>query len=219
MTDPHDVLAKLMRAHGAPVITDGAWLVSPDHPARIGAWIVQEREHGDVVIVQLDVHVATADGRTIVESFAGLGADTDAAVGNAMDNFARNTFHVLLAAFWDITDTQQVEFEQWAIAGETWRVMLGPCSIRRQEPDQPALPANVIALFQGAIEQAALADGLNWFRWFYCDNKVGEPIIEALMNNEPWPEGVAALEEADWPQVENFWSARLFMILDRPEAM
>ncbi len=55
------------------------------------------------------------------------------------------------------------------------------------------MPKTTFSMIQSAIEQTPLSAGLNWFRAFYC--QVGtQQVFEALMNNEPWPQGESALK-------------------------
>src|SRR5262249_59846233 len=85
--------------------------------------------------VQLDVRLEIAPGRTIIESFAGVGETREKAVADALHNFTVNSFHVLLAAFFR-SDDRQVSREEWVVGGRTSRVTIGNVGIRGRPPVQ-----------------------------------------------------------------------------------
>ena len=48
----------------------------------------------------------------LVESFAGMGEDQDAALLNAINNFSQNSLHVFLAALWECDLEDHVNFDR-----------------------------------------------------------------------------------------------------------
>jgi Family of unknown function (DUF6348) len=69
-------------------------VVFPDHGKRGYARLFsRERTY------QLDVGIEIFPGWTVLESFAGIGTDTEAALKDAFDAFLRGALHVMLAAF------------------------------------------------------------------------------------------------------------------------
>jgi len=87
-------LSKLFEAHGVACVVHNDW-VAPnlELPALRGLWYPGQSSG------QLTVQVLVRDKLSILECFAGFGQG-DAGLHDALHNFAFNSFHVLLAAFW-----------------------------------------------------------------------------------------------------------------------
>jgi hypothetical protein len=208
-------LRKLIEAHGPQVFEDGTALGVAHSVGRIEAHVALEIPHPPTLLVQLDVIATPQHGVQIVESCAGMGATRDEAALNALQNFSVYSLHVLLAAMWKTIEPSQVSIETWDVGGVDWQAFLGLVAMKHQAPDTPTLPSDVFPRLEGAIKAAPLAGDWNWFRWYCAHSKGTPPIFEALKNNEPWAPGVDAIQQAQWPAVENFWSARQFLVLKR----
>src|SRR5688500_10328905 len=112
-------VSQLMQAHGVACDIEREWVVPNGAlPAIRASWFPRA---GSGV---LEVEVRLENKPILNECFAGLG-DGKAAIGDALQNFTTNSFHVLLAAFWNIDDPQQVTTEDWTVSGTTFRAFIG----------------------------------------------------------------------------------------------
>src|SRR5437016_14514640 len=117
-------LLELFRAHGVEVVPHGDCIAFPNRSVKANASISQENQHETGVAVQLNVLLEFAPGRTIIESFVGLGKTREKAVSDAFHYFAANSLHVLLAAFLGADDAP-VSREEWTSEDRMSQVILG----------------------------------------------------------------------------------------------
>jgi hypothetical protein len=158
--------------------------------------------------VQLDIGIEIFPGWTVRESFSGVGADTDAALKDAFDAFARGALHVILVAFFDQPSDEQVTCEEWQIAGTSRRMTLGGVMFRGATLSDAV---GWFPQFEAALKAFALPKGAHWVRLYYAQMDSQAMSFEALLDNEPWPELQEAMVHFTWPTVTEFYSARLFL--------
>src|SRR5262249_22461519 len=106
MSIVNEPLLELLRAHGVEAVVQGDWITFPGRTVRANAAIMRELPQTSALTVQLDVRLEVGPGRTIVESFAGIGVTREKAIADAVHNLIANSFHVLLAAFFRPEDEQ-----------------------------------------------------------------------------------------------------------------
>src|SRR5262249_23804823 len=147
-------------------VAEGEWISFPGRSMRACASIVRETPQRSWLSVQLDVRLEVAPGRTIVESFAGLGETRDKAVGDALHNFIANSFHVLLAAFFRPNDPQVTE-EEWNVSGRTIRATIGNVGIRGKPPVQGKQLTAWYEPFKEKLTQRQLPPRTHWVRLYY----------------------------------------------------
>jgi len=212
-TDPMqlvDQLSQLMQGHGVPYDVEREWVVPNGVlPAVRASWYPRA---GSGV---LEVDVLLEDRSIINECFAGIG-DGGVAIGDALQNFTVNSFHVLLAAFWDRDDPQQVTTEDWTVSGKRFRAYIGNFGTRGSPGVIPVVPSELFQTIQRTIERESLSASCHWVRHFFCDVK-GERTFEALLDNEPWQAGLDALRSIPWAKSSGYYSVRNFLVL-RPAA-
>jgi len=206
-------LRDLLADHDLIFTPSEGWLYPPgsDQP-RIKAVLVNERRVQDQTSVQLDIMVDLGK-RVMIESFAGWGAAPDDARERAFANFAANSLHVLLGAFYRAPD-EQITVETWPIRGSTWRAYLGNFGFQAAR-ERPELPDGLFGAIEAAIHAAPLADDVHWARLFYANLGNGESVVEALLDNEPWPSLEATARALAWQPSEGYYSVRYFMLLRR----
>src|SRR5438034_5924255 len=139
MSQVNELLLELFRAHGVEAAPRDEWIAFPGRTLRANATIAREMKQQAGMSIQMDVQLEIAPGRTILESFAGLGETPEKAVADALHNFIANSFHVLLAAFFR-SDDQQVSREEWVVGGSTSRVTIGNVEVRGKPPVQGEQP-------------------------------------------------------------------------------
>jgi hypothetical protein len=203
-------LLRLFERHEVELEEDEEdWLVTDgDFPAIRASWTPAA---GDAP-GRLDVDIVISEERRIEESFAGFG-DGDAACRDALQAFEQNTFHLLLAACWYVTDDRRMQITAWDIGVRTWDVFIGPFTVRGADQKQMAIPADAMAFIETLLKRESLTPELHWLRLMYRHDAQGDTRSEALLDNEPWPAGTQALNAIDWPKAADY-TASCFMMLD-----
>jgi hypothetical protein len=206
-----DFLEELLVAHGLNPGRHEDWLF-PDNklPGIRAAWFPGEYP-GRAGL--LEVRVALDDKRVIDKLFAGMGSD-EAGFRDAMNGFATGSFHVMLAALWLPGHAHGVTAEDWSVGDRTWRAHIGSVVTRRGKEEEVSFTDAAFDAAEAAVRAEPLEPGLHWYRLFYCNTGTGETVVEALLDNEPWPAGAEAFGNADWEKRDSFYSIRNFSILD-----
>jgi hypothetical protein len=93
---------------------DEDWLLTEgeDFPAIRGIW----HEGKDGGMGRLDIDVVLDEERTIEESFGGIGTGKEGC-RDALDSFARNDFHVVLAACWHVVNGRKLAVRELTAGG------------------------------------------------------------------------------------------------------
>jgi hypothetical protein len=124
--------------------------------------------------------------------------------------------HPILAVLVDEKHGEdQVEWESRALAGDLWRVCMGPMLLLKAPPSQLATSAFLDRLLDAWASTTPTRE-VHWIRWFVMVNKTGRLGSEVLLDNEPWPEGERLLADWSLPETDDLYSARLFMLLVPP---
>lgn len=201
-----DFLADLFAAHGLPAILENEWVV-PDSglPAIRAIW--HPGEHNG----RLDVQILVGKDIVIEECFAGIGPG-DKGLSDALASFTVNSFHVLLAALWNVYDPEQVVKERWTINGRSFEALIGNFGTRQSGGYDAPIPSALFDLIAATIKHEKLTGPLHWFRFFFC-NLAGECSYEALQDNATWDEGLHCLRTAPWVRHDGYYSIRLFVIV------
>jgi Family of unknown function (DUF6348) len=200
-------LLRLFERHDVELEPDeDDWLVTDDDfPAIRASW----HEGVSSEPGRLDIDIVLSEERRIEESFFGFGAG-DAGCRDALQNFERNAFHVLLAACWYVTDDRKMRITAWDIGVRTWDVFIGPFTLRGD--GEMSVPAEVMDAVEAALKREALAPELHWLRLTHRHAADGSR-CEALFDNEPWTAGTLALDSVAWPNGTDY-SASCFVMLD-----
>jgi len=195
--------------------------VANDCLPALSATVVNENQLTNSYSLQLDIEVALGTSDVMIESFGGFGDNRDEAVADAVANFAANSLHPLLAAFYGQVD-DQVTVEMWEIEAVMWRVIIGGYGIRTSEGIKVDVPEQAFQAIEGLIKGLTLEGTIHWVRTYYSqlnpkDVTLKEVTCEVLLDNEIWEEAQEQLAGLDWPQLEGFYSVRNFLILQRQE--
>jgi len=169
-----------------------------------------DRSSGSTVIVQLDIILEIGLGKEIIESCAGIGETIDAATNDAWKGFLRNSFHVLLSAFFTKDYDDQINLCEWNISGVEYDAFMGQISVRGQ-PDKFSM--DWLTQFEEIIKGQRLSSGTHWIRLYYAQS--GWEIVnsEVLLDNEIWEEVAPLIQNLKYPKMEEFLSARIFIVL------
>jgi len=201
-------LKKIMESHGLACTMENDWVFPNGQlPAICAFWYPSEKFTG-----VLSVRVLIEDGVVVEECFGGIGAE-DAGARDALENFMRNSLHVMLAAFWGKHDPEQVSIETWEIGGRNFNAYIGPFGTRTMAGCQHAhIPRQLFPAMQSAIVHQPFSGKLHWVRIFFS-NYNGEPTFEALLDNEEWPAGIECLQAIPWKKTNGYYSVRNFLVI------
>ncbi|MFL5242164.1 MAG: DUF6348 family protein [Gemmataceae bacterium] len=205
-------LLELFQAHGVDCAPQGEWIVFSKNGMKANASIVREMPQATGMSVQLDVLFEVAPDRTIIESFAGVGQTREQAIADALNNFAMNSFHVLLAAFLKPNE-EQVSEEEWTIAGRPRQVTIGDVGIRGKPPVQGEQLVGWFKPFEEKLKSKPLGPGTHWVRLYYAQMQGKAIACEVLLDNDAWEEMQAEMAAFDWPSGKDFYSVRVFLVV------
>ena len=210
-----DLLVDTLKAHGLNAFAHQDWVVVDGNFPALSAVFVNERqlEHG--ASVQLDVRVLLAGGQQMIESFGGGGSDGSEARANAFEGFCRGSLHVLMAAFWNQVDEDQVAVEFWELGGTMWRAVIGNFITKGQDGRQPQIPQELFPTIEHHIKQLSPAEDTLWVRTYFCNVGSAPTVTEVLLNNQHWLETEAAIAGLPWEAAPYFYSVRNFLILQK----
>jgi uncharacterized protein DUF6348 len=164
-------------------------------------------------MVQLNINLKSphTGSKTLIESFAGWGANEQEAIQEAWQKFARASFHVLAEVFLE-QHSDQVEWEEWGDTGNKWQVCLGP--LLRLSFCADPLPDMLVGDLLDKLKNALLSNltrECHWLRFYYMRKASSCLAIECLLDNDTWAEGEKLLTDWNWP--DGFYSVRLFLVL------
>ncbi|OON65867.1 DUF6348 family protein [Hymenobacter sp. CRA2] len=204
----------LFQNHGVGVVAlaDKALLLTRT-PALVWAQVVLQ-EYPDGVSSQLDVRLDIGP-QMLIESFGDVGEDAESAVQNNLRNFAHNSFHVLLAALQQTTTDKQIDTEEWTINGRQWRVYMGNYGIKSLGGQPVTVPQELVTTLESIIRQLPLTQPHHWFRLFLSCHQRELTYVEFLMDNAPVPTVEEQLRQLDWQLADDFYSVRLFLMLQQ----
>ena len=204
--DLKNYLCDLFEGHEVPFHTENEWVVPYGRlPAVRATWFQKE---GSGVF---EVEVLLEDNRIINECFSGFGEGKDGIL-SGLENFCVNSFHVLLSAFWDKHEPEQVQIENWAISGKEYKAYIGNFGTRATSGVEPVIPENLFDNIENSIRMDNLGDNVSWFRFFFASVS-GDFIFEALKENEIWETGISTLKSIPWGSPEGYYSVRNFIVL------
>jgi Family of unknown function (DUF6348) len=212
MSQINETLLELFRAHGVEAAPQDDWVALSGRKMRATASVVKETKQQASMSVQLDVRLEIAPRRIIVESFAGLGETREKAVADALQNFIANSFHVLLAAFF-VSRDEHVSQEEWTIAGRRSRVIIGNAGIRGKPPVQGEPLVGWFKRFEEKLKEQQFRPGTHWVRLYYAQMQGKAIACEVLRNNDVWNEMQSEMTRTDWPPGEEFYSLRIFLVI------
>ncbi|WMW80099.1 DUF6348 family protein [Undibacterium cyanobacteriorum] len=202
-------LSELLRGHNVAHEESGGWLAPYGQlPAIRANWYPKDGSG----VLQIDVLLQ--DKRIIEECFAGFG-EGERAIADAFQNFCVNSFHVMLAAFWNIKDENQVTIEAWEIGAKHYTAYIGNFGRRCIDDCPPEPPTQLFMEWENAIKSEVAQEKMqdtSWFRFYFGDIR-GDQIFEALKENQVWGAGLTALKSMHWEKSQEFYSVRNFMIL------
>lgn len=210
-------LVTLFRDHDVEVEIQDETVILTHTPYQMEGRIVREQVQHKTHSVQLDIRFHLNPETMLVESFAGLGSDRVTAIRDSLENLTRSSFHVILRAF-VMPDDEQVTVEDWHFGSVARKVVIGNATFRGSPPNVAGDPSQWFPLLESGIRKTALTPDCHWIRFYYAHLKGLALDCEVLVDNE----NSASLRELmlafPWPTSEGFYSARIFLIVQRTGA-
>ncbi|WP_417387894.1 DUF6348 family protein [Gimesia sp.] len=206
------IILELMKQHEIEAQIDDGWVVVADRPSICGAVVTKTRPTPDVISIQIDIYFKIAPDRILVESFGGLGTTLEEAVADGINNFAVNSLHVLLSAFYEKNDRQAV-IEQWTINGIPRRVTIGHIGMRGNVPDSGEGSPEWFLDLEKNIKKSSLQAGTHWVRCYYAQMENQSVSLEILRDNQHWKAIQTEMEKTNWPKADDFFSVRVFLVI------
>lgn len=206
----HEVLHALLTAHGYDAHLKGDRVVVTGHEAQWSGEI-HTQKNGDEPMVQVDIAVHLPGGHTVIESFAGIGSELQYALGDAFNTFTQNSFHVLLSAFFG---GNECEVQEWPLPTGRFRVFISGATFRGDPPGEGEEMVEWYNSFALGIAHTPLDhNGPHWIRLYYGQHERKTMMCEVLLDNEVWEGAQEAMAQYPWLEADEFYSARLFMVL------
>ncbi|MCK7553752.1 DUF6348 family protein [Chitinophaga sedimenti] len=152
----------------------------------------------------------------IIENIVGVGNTLEEKVETVLDNYLATTFPAIADSFLDGHDPE-VDFND--ARGVLWHPRIGALSLQGQWEAEPA-GEPIFDLLKTRLAGMLPDRKLNWLKVYVARYQDNEIIAECLLNNEVWPEGVAAVRAyaAGWAQVGTFLGQKQFMMFRRCDA-
>ncbi len=206
-----EILANMLHTHELHVLEYKDWLLINEQLPALSASTQNFREYENGASIRLDISVLLDKNKVIWESFAGMGKDELSATQNAFQNFSTNSFHVLLSAFWEVEQNEEIGIEEWEIQGKLWNVYIGNFGCKGDFN----IPEELFSIVEEQIKEEKLEENTYWFRLYYANINVEDRMIETLKNNEEWTALGDKIKQVQWPKSDTFYSLRNFIILRR----
>lgn len=166
----------------------------------------------DAKSIQIDIYLRVEPDRLLVESFGGFGTTKEEAIADGIHNFVANSFHVLLAAFYGGHD-DQVKTEHWDVNGQSRRVIIGNIGVRGTTPNPAEPPIEWFKVLENQIKVSSLTSGTHWVRCYSAQMQNQPMGVEVLLDNDEWIGVQTEMTKVKWPRGENFYSVRVFLII------
>ncbi|QDV15435.1 hypothetical protein Pan153_00490 [Gimesia panareensis] len=208
----NSLILQLLEQHGIDAREENGWIVSEAHPPVCGAVVNETQPTPDIISTQIDIYLKVEPNRILVESFGGFGTNLDEAIADGIQNFVVNTFHVLLSAFYLEKDDQTV-IEEWKINDIPRRVIIGQIGMRGTPPEEEQGAPEWFQNLENKIKATSLPAGTHWIRCYYAQMENRPVALELLLDNQPWEEVRSEMEKIDWPESEEFFSLRVFLVI------
>jgi len=206
----NSLLAETFRKHGINCDLESNLLIFEKQQINAHARLF-DRTTSSVIVLQLDIKLEISPGKEIVESFAGFGNDADTAVRDVYDNFLRNSFHVLLGAFFTDKYDREINRYKWDVNGRTFEIVMGQIGIRGKRLDN--LPMKWLIQFEEMVKSMNLSDDTHWIRLYFAQSNGKISTREILLDNDIWIEAEPLVNTFDFPIAESFLSLRVFLVM------
>lgn len=214
--DANGQLVALLELYGMEVgQTEEFFFVDGMFPG-IVAQAFEMENFGDSVVVQLDITMLFPNNQ-FVESFVAQATTVEDAIANTFEQFETNALHTFIMAFWEKAKKVEngVGTDIWEINGHRWEAVISNYTYRGHEDFDAVIP-DIDTLFdviKESIEAYPLTEDIYAVRTVYTNGSDGKKVVEALINNEEFPELQEGVSRLGWNDLEQFYSVRNLVLL------
>ena len=204
-------------AHGLTAKHVDGWIELDGGALRIQPQVRPHSRTEDQVTVQLNIVVeARALGDLpLVDSFAGIGSNEEAAERDAFGKFLLGSFHVIIEALTvHVCDSDQIDWLRVAAPDRAWRVCSGVLLTQSNGP-HTASP-QYQAFFEKLQELllSAEAGKPHWASVFFASFHGALKAVQVMLDGAPWEPATELLHTVAWDAPESYQSLRhLFIAL------
>jgi len=214
--DVNEKLVALMEAHNMNVgQTDNYFFVDGQFPGIVAQAFEMERFE-DSVVVQIDITLLFPFD-SFVESFVAHATTVEAAVENIFEQFEANVLHTFIMAFWGKAKKvpNGVGTDIWEINGHKWEAIISNYGYRGYDEFDSIIPEidEVYESIKSSIEAYPVEKDIYAIRTVFTNTSTGEPVTEALINNEEFPELREKVASLPWNASEQYYSVRNLVLL------
>lgn len=213
------MLTSALRDHGieAEVRDDHVIVQQGQMHLAAAYWEQPSTEEHCAVVLELVCVSPLLGDRPLVENIAGFGSTLSAARSQAFGKMLLNIFHVVIEALTPHACEQpQCDIELWERGGRKWQVFLGPVL---QQHSSGFVLGDAQREFLGNLQELFLREvspGPHWVRVFLGSFQNQIKATEVLLDNEPWPAGLALMQSKHWPTSDEYQSFRhIFVALPK----
>jgi hypothetical protein len=203
---------ELFRGHGLPCCLRDGWIVADDGCLTAQVRIFTISSTGNRICIHLDLDVRLPTGQSLLESCAGVGGTRSEAIADAIRNIADGSFHVIFLALTG-RSCSHCEIESWRVGEVERQVFISPMVCRGHAPLDDPFFREWFSTMQEAIQATGLAPGIHWIRLYQFKASFMDPVSEALLDNDDWPEIQRMLARLSWPPADWFYSVRIFLLM------
>jgi hypothetical protein len=209
-----EMLHFALDSHGIDsYVENGCVLLAGDSGLILEPRVFEGPPNDNAQLIQLDIaaHTPRIAPRVIVDSMAGTGTDRAAAERDAFGKFLLGSFHVLLTALADHScESNPAQWLKWSRGHETWRVCEGPLLVHATGSKSTTYPGffqQLEALFLASVPHDA-----HWVSVFLASFGGKLAGADVLLDNEPWAEATALVNQWDWKFPDEYRSLRHFFV-------
>lgn len=152
----------------------------------------------------------------IEEHVAGLGETLAQKVDSVIDNYIDSTFSTIMESLSD-KHYNDLDFTVTTANGNTvWHTYLGTPILQGNWTTRPSYEA-MYDLVKDQVQDKVRDSPFNWLKLYISKNDEGNIIGECAWNNEPWPEGLAALHQyaQTWGVQGAFYAMKQFVVIKK----
>ena len=207
-------LSELLEAHGLVSSSHNDWVtVRGEFPAFRAFYDPPQTEKSSGA---LSIQIMLDESSLIEECFAAFGDTHIEAINGALEQFTICMFHPIIAAYYNHVGKEQVNKEVWKLnTFSKVDVWSGNIALRFSSDVCIETPVDWLDTISKELKNTKVKKGYNWIT-SYCSRLNSDSLIaSANLNNSGWPAGLEATTRLEWPEIEGFYGARLFILLKR----
>lgn len=220
--DPNVYLLEMLKAR----ITDKGYRVAkhPQYQSLIVneaveiATVIIDNPNNHPLLMHLMILTIHADyfPNGIEEHVAGLGETLEQKVVSVIDNYIDSTFTTIMESLSD-KHYDNLDLTITTAEGTTvWHTYLGTAILQGHWTSQPGYET-MYDLIREKVKDKLTETPFNWLKLYISKSDEGNIIGECAWNNEPWPEGLAALQQyaQTWEVSGAFYSLKQFVVIKK----